>query len=349
MMKEILLLCTMAIVLFSGCAKKVQVKALKPAEVGEMASKKKVAITSFKNDTTGLSSKIEAQIAKHKLDQKRYFTVLSRKDIKKVLDEQKLQSSELMDEKTASKIGNLLGAQALINGEVTSDGKNDKYVVQKTRCLEYYKDGGCARHQKYNVTCRTADVSVSASINIIDMETASLIYADNITKTYSGDSCKDGMLNLGLMSLGSDNSKILSIGQAKTNLTNIIANEFVYKLTPHYVYFNVTLLDSVEFEITDRQVEEFEVALEYINAGRFDKAEKIMSNLNDSLNGKSYVVMYDLGVIKEARGNFDEAKKLYEFADEGTLHPIDEINKAVLRINKLIDERNQARVQINKS
>jgi hypothetical protein len=74
-----------------------------------------------------------------------------------------------------------------------------------------------------------------------------------------------------------------------------------------------------------------------------------MSNLNDSLNGKSYVVMYDLGVIKEARGNFDEAKKLYEFADEGTLHPIDEINKAVLRINKLIDERNQARVQINKS
>ena len=349
MMKEILLLCTMAIVLFSGCAKKVQVKALKPAEVGEMASKKKVAITSFKNDTTGLSSKIEAQIAKHKLDQKRYFTVLSRKDIKKVLDEQKLQSSELMDEKTASKIGNLLGAQALINGEVTSDGKNDKYVVQKTRCLEYYKDGGCARHQKYNVTCRTADVSVSASINIIDMETASLIYADNITKTYSGDTCKGGGFDLGVITISSENKSILSIGQAKTKLTNLIADEFVYKLTPHYIYFEVSLLDDIEFEITDRQVEEFEVALEYINAGRFNKAEKIMSNLNDSLNGKSYVVMYDLGVIKEARGNFDEAKKLYDFADDTSLKPIDEINSAVIRINKLIDERNQARAQIKKS
>jgi DNA-binding MltR family transcriptional regulator len=74
-----------------------------------------------------------------------------------------------------------------------------------------------------------------------------------------------------------------------------------------------------------------------------------MSNLNDSLNGKSYVVMYDLGVIKEARGNFDEAKKLYDFADDTSLKPIDEINSAVIRINKLIDERNQARAQIKKS
>jgi len=104
MIKQLMFVGIIASLLFTGCAKKVQVKALKPAEVGEMASKKKVAITSFKNDTTGLSSKIEAQIAKHKLDQKRYFTVLSRKDIKKVLDEQKLQSSELMDEKQQVKL-----------------------------------------------------------------------------------------------------------------------------------------------------------------------------------------------------------------------------------------------------
>ncbi|MDA7817977.1 CsgG/HfaB family protein [Sulfurimonas sp.] len=106
----------------SGCAQKVRIKALNPAEVGEMASKKKVAITSFKRDTVGLSGKIESKIAKHKLDNKKYFTVLSRKNLSKVMKEQRLQSSELMDERTTSRVGKLIGAQAIINGEVSSAG-----------------------------------------------------------------------------------------------------------------------------------------------------------------------------------------------------------------------------------
>ena len=66
-------------ILMSGCAQKVRIKALSPAEVGEMAYKKKVAITDFHNDRVGLSGKIESKIASHKLDNKRYFKVVSRK------------------------------------------------------------------------------------------------------------------------------------------------------------------------------------------------------------------------------------------------------------------------------
>jgi len=330
----VLLMVAVVAILFTGCAQKVKVKALQPAEVGEMASKKKVAIMSFHNDKIGLSSKIEAQISKHKLDEKRYFTVLSRKNINKVLKEQKLQSSEVMDEKTATKVGKLIGAQALINGDVSSSGKESSYKKQITECLEYYKDGKCATWNKKYVTCQVTKVSVAASINIINMETASIIYADNITKAYSADSCKV--------------REVLSKNQAIQTLAARVANEFVYKLTPHYIYFDVELLDSIEFEVSELQEKQLEAALKYVEAGRFDKAERIMTKLHKSLNARSYVIAYDLGVIKEARGEFDQAKVLYAVADETMLEPIEAINKAVLRIDKLISDRERAKSQINK-
>lgn len=335
-------------VFMSGCAQKVMIKALNPAEVGEMSSKKKVAISGFKNDKLGLSGKIESQLARHKLDNKKYFTVLSRKDLEKIVKEQKLQSSELMDESTASKVGKLIGAQAVINGEIgTADGKEDSYMEDREKCLKYVKDQGCVRYRYYKVKCNTTQAAVSANLNIVDVENGSIIYGDTISKEYSADSCKAGSTNLGLLSVKGAPKQILSKRQALNRLASEIADEFVYKLTPHYIHFKVTLLDSIELEgKTDRQVKIFENALEYIKAGRMEKARKMLQGLLDDFNGKSYVVAYDYGVVNEAQGQFDEAKKYYMMADELTIEPIDEINTAVRRIDTLIAKRDEARKQM---
>ena len=334
----------------SGCAQKVRIKALQPAEVGAMAAKKKVAISEFKNDRVGLSGKIESQIARHKLDKKRYFTVLSRKDMAKVIAEQKLQSSELMDEKTSAKIGKLIGAQAIINGEIASaNAESGSYIENKKECLSYYKDGsGCARWRFYKVTCKTTQASVSANINIVDVENGSVIYGDTLSKDYSADSCKAGKTNLGLLMLDTGPKQILSKGQALTKLADSIASEFVYKLTPNYVYFSVGLLDSIELEnVTDAQNKKFEIALEYIKAARYDKAKKLLGELMKDLDGRSYSVAYVLGVVNEATGDFDKAKELYTIADDLTVEPVDEINLAMNRIDRLIEKRDEARKQMN--
>ncbi len=339
-----------ATVLMSGCAQKVRIKALQPAEVGAMASKKKVAINEFKNDKIGLSGKIESQIARHKLDKKRYFTVLSRKDLAKVLAEQKLQSSELMDETTSAKIGKLMGAQAIISGEVASaNAESGSYIEQREKCLAYYKDGsGCAQVRYYNVTCKTTQATVSANINIVDVETGSVIYGDTITKDYNADSCKAGQTNLLLVTLDTGPKKILSKAQALNKLADDIASEFVYKLTPNYVYFSVGLLESIELEnVTDAQNKKFEIALEYIKAARYDKAKKLLNDLMKELDGKSYAVAYVLGVVHEATGDFDTAKELYTVADDLTVEPVDEINLAVQRIDSLIEKRDEAKKQMN--
>jgi curli biogenesis system outer membrane secretion channel CsgG len=323
--------------LVTGCAQKVRIKALNPAEVGEMASKKKVAISNFKDDTVGLSGKIEGQIAKQKLDKKRYFTVLSRKDMAKIISEQKLQSSELMDEATSAKVGKFIGAQAIINGEIASaDAESSSYMQDRVKCLQYYKDGkGCARYRYYKVKCDTTQATVSANINIVNVETAAIIYGDTLSKEYSSDSCKSG-------------KQTLSKKQALNRLATAIATEFVYKLTPNYVYFDVGLLESIELEdATDEQHKKFEVALQYIKVARYDKSKTLLQGLMDGLDGRSYVVAYVYGVVYEATGDFDKAKELYIVADELTIEPVTEINLAMNRIDGLIEKRDEAREQMN--
>jgi len=337
------------ILLTSGCAQKVRIKALQPAEVGAMASKKRVAVSAFKNDRVGLSGKIEAKIAKQKLNRKRYFTVLSRQDMSKVITEQKLQSSELMDEATSTKVGKLIGAQAIINGEVASaNAQSSSYMQDREKCLEYYKDGGCARYRYYKVRCDTTQASVSANINIVNVETGLIIYGDTISKEYSADSCKAGNTSLGLIVLNTGPKQILSKGQALNRLASNIANEFVYKLTPNYIYFSVTLIDKIELEsATSAQEKKVEIALAYLKQSRYDKAKKLLSQLMDDFNGKSYAVAYDLGVVYEAMGDFDKAYELYSIADEATVEPVKEINLAINRIDSMIAKREEAKRQMN--
>lgn len=344
-----LLLATLTVtLLINGCAQKVKIKALDPAEVGEMATNKNIAISSFKNDKQGLSGKIESQIAKHKLDNKKYFTVVSRKDLDKILAEQKLQSSELMDEATAARIGKLIGAQAVINGEISSaTATNDKYRESREKCLKWTKNG-CVRYKHYQVVCRTIQAEVSANINIVNVETGSIIYGDTITKEYSADSCKLGQSALGFIGFDSSPKQILSKGQALNRLTSEVAIEFVRKLTPHYTYLSVELLDEIELDnVTSSQEDTFEYALEYIKAGRMDKADKLLQRLLDEVNGKSYVVAYVFGVVKEARGNLEEARKMYKMADDLTVKPVEEINSALDRIDDSISKREEAKRQIN--
>lgn len=335
--------------LMSGCAQKIQIIALNPAEVGEMASMKKIAISKFKNDSLGLSGKIESEIAKHKLDNEKYFTVLSRQDMDKVIAEQKLQSSELMDNETSSKVGKLIGAQAIINGEIASaNAESRTYQEDKEECLSYYKQGGCAKWRYYRVTCNTTQATASANLNIVNIETGALIYGDTISKEYSADSCKAGQTNLGLLVLNSGPQTILSKAQALNKLASDIANEFVYKLTPHYVTFEVTLLEKLEMKkTTSEQDEQFENSLAYIKANRLDKAEELLRRLMDEFDGKSYVVAYNLGVVNEANGKYDDAKKYYSMADTLTIKPVDELNLAINRIDKLISKREKAEKQIS--
>jgi hypothetical protein len=318
---------------FTSCAQKVSFNALEPAEIDRISSTKKIAVTNFKHDRVGLSRKIEAKLAGFTIDNKKYFTIVSRNDIDKILSEQKLQNSGLVNDNNIVKVGELIGAQAMISGNVSPVTKQDSYFYEeRVRC----GDSKCSKLVTYPVRCMKRIVGLSAEIRVVDIAKGDIIYADTLSRNSTFKHCAD------------DSRALPSKDMAAQALADDIADSFTYKLTPHYRRFNVALLEDPDLDYTDKQEELLKVSLKYIEQGRYDKAEKFLIELIDSTGSKSYVAFYDLGVIKEAQGKYAEAKEYYDDADNLMIEPVSEINAAVLRINSLIAKHKKSMEQLNR-
>ncbi len=334
-MKALHLLLAVSVAIFvSGCAQKVTVKALEPAEINGAANAKNIAVTPFHSDYVNLADKIEASISNQRIDGKPYFSVINRTDLNKIVQEQKVQNSGLIDTSTAVEVGNLLGAQAIISGSVdVPTMHDDNYYVERTKCSGKGEERKC---WKVRVACQQRTIGLSAQIRMIDVSTAGIIYADNVRRQKQWNHCAD------------DTRTLPSKHSGSQYLANTIANEFAYKLTPHYRNISVVLLEEPDMEYSDQQEKLLENALLYIEQTRYDKAEQLLRRLMESTTSQSYVPFYNIGVIYEVRRNFSEAQHYYKAADELTIEPVEEINVAVNRIQHLIEKEKIAQEQIAK-
>lgn len=333
MKKKLGIFLTIVSILLSGCAQKVGIRALEPAQVDRVANTKKITVTNFYNDRVGLSNKIEANLARFQIDKKNYFTVVGRNDFDKIIREQRLQNSGLVDPKTATEVGQLIGAQAIISGNVGRASSQDSYFYERrSRCA----DKECKKLVYYSVRCKKRLVGLSAEMRIVDVTKGDIIFADTLSNNAVYKHCSD------------DQRVIPSTEIAAQRLASNMANNFTYKLTPHYKNFNVALLEDPDLDYTDAQEELLEFSLQYIEQKRYDKAENLLKKLVDTTGSKSYVPFYNLGVIAEARGKYTEAKEYYAYADNLMVEPVEEINSAVSRIERLISKREKTREQIKR-
>ena len=315
----------------TSCSQKIQMRALEPAQIDRIADTKKITVANFKNDKVGLSSKIEANLAKFEIDGINYFTLISRNDFDKIIKEQRLQNSGLVDPKTATKVGQLIGTQAIISANVGSPTSQDSYSYEKrVRCA----NKKCDTFTYYNVRCKKRVVGLSAEIRVVDVAKGDIVFADTLLKEAHYKQCADSYRSMP------------SVALSAQKLATAMAREFSYKLTPHYRYFEVSLLEDPDIDYTDEEEKLLEVALEYIKQQRYSKAETLLLRLVDATNSKSYVPFYNLGVLSEAKGKYSDAKEYYSYADNLMIEPVQEINEAVLRIDKLIAKRKKTRQQI---
>jgi len=333
-MRELRFFTLLLLLLFlSACSQKVRIQALEPAQVDRISETKKIAVLNFKNDRVGLSRKIEAKLASFQINNKKYFTIVSRNDFNTIIKEQKLQSSGLVDEDSSVKVGELIGAEAIISGDVRRPTKQDSYFYEpRVRCA----NAKCSELSYYNVRCMKRVVGLAAEIRVVDVSRGDIIYADTLSRERVFKHCSD------------DSRALPTTAMAAQNLAESIANSFTYKLTPHYRVFSVSLLEDPDLDFTSEQEKLLKVSLKYIEQGRYDKAEKFLTRLIDSTGGKSYVAFYNLGVIKEAEGKYKEAKEYYDYADNLMIEPVAEINEAVMRINSLITKREKTMKQLKR-
>jgi curli biogenesis system outer membrane secretion channel CsgG len=314
----------------SGCSKQIRIKSLEPAQINRAAGLKRIAVLTFKHDTPGLSGKIETLLSQKRLDEKPYFTIINRKDIRQIIREQKRQYSGLLNEKKSVELGNLLGAQALITGNITSATKQDSHFYEtRIECA----DKSCKKLRTYPVRCVKRRVNLSANIRMADVSKGDIVYSDSLSDTRTWSHCID------------DSRSIPSLSNGLDLLANNIARRFVYKLTPNYQYTNVTLLEDPDTNYNNQQQQWLKNGLAFVEANRLDKAQSIFEHLYQQ-QPNSYVAAYNSGIVKEAQGQYQEAQTYFKIADKLQTKPIDEINQAVNRIQLEISQLKRANQQI---
>lgn len=346
-MRNLLLLIAFAF-LFAGCSQKVLIETTKPAKLDRAASKKKIAVMDFNKDTVHLGGKIESALNSTMVNNEQFFTIVNRNAIDTILKEQKFQYSGLASTKDNVKIGELLGAQALIIGKVNT-GENESYVrEQRTRCSYTDSKGKCMGYTTYYVTCNLYKYSLGANLSMVDVERGDLIYSNNYIKSKDYKECpqENDIVSLGL-SLLQDKRPEKNV--IYDRMADEVVKEFLPNIAPTTHKFYVVVLDSPEISYTKEQTAKLEAALEYLKHSRTDRAEEILSDLLTSTNDKCFVAAYDLGVIKEAKGELENAKQLYNLADRLTLKPNKTINEAIVRINEAINDQNRLNNQASKT
>lgn len=334
-MQKVLLLTVSSLLVFlmSGCAQKVKIRALEPAEIDRIAYTKKITVTNFQNDRVGLSNKIEANLASLLIDNKSYFTIISRNDFDKIIKEQEIQNSGLVQENAALSVGELIGAQAIISGNVSSPTSQDTHFTEtRAKCA----DKKCSSFVYYKVSCKNRAVGLSAEVRIVDIEKGDVIFADRLTRDAVYKHCSDY------------SSALPSTEMAAQALSASMADEFTSRLSPHYKTFDVSLLEEPDLDYSDEQEKLLEVSLEYIEQARYDKAEQYLGELIDTTESQSYVAFYNLGVIKEAQGKYIEAQEYYENADKLMVEPVEAINAAIVRIESLIAKHEKLKEQMGR-
>jgi len=161
-------------VLFTGCIgcatvpkteiSKAQSITVTPTKETQIGPKRKIAVVEFENKTSYGARRLgtsASDILVTELVKTNKFIVVERDKLNKILDEQKLAVSGVIDSNTAVKMGKLLGLNAIVIGGISQFGVKEEgsdYLLTQSRQ-------------------QVAECSVD--IRVIDVETGEILYADS--------------------------------------------------------------------------------------------------------------------------------------------------------------------------
>jgi len=306
--KMLCLFAAVSILLWFACsgASYITVDVLKPAEIN-LSGVKTVAVVDFQGPVRS-GSQIATYLQSYLLNTG-YFDLLEREKLKRILDEQDLGLSGVVDRATAVKVGKLLGVQAMIFGEVTTyEVERDQLGVDKvekevgTGRYEYIskkdKKTGKVERTKREIMetviidrpYRIRRGSVGANFRIVKVETGQLAAVHSDMKTFVSDK------------IYRDTGEVLPPkAQILTDLSRVLCEEFVHMIAPH------TVTESWYIESGDDRIKE---GTKYAEAGLWPEAMEVWSAAIRE-NPDDPAGYYNLGLAYEVQGDLDKAEEYY--------------------------------------
>ena len=330
------------ITLLLGCAQKTQIKAIQSSQISDNCVRH-IGVAPFKSDKVSQSSQIESALNDVIIDDNKYFKIVDRKNIDRVMNEKRLNDSGLVDLlKDNSSVG-LSQMQTLLTGKVILDEmSSSRYYAQRTdynRCIKSYTKNGktyCSRYGIYNVSCMRNLYTLKTYIKLIKISDGTALFSNTYSNSSEYRHCED------------DSGTLPSKRHANTIQAKLIAQKLIKDIAPSYVYYEVELLDKPDIDLNDKEENIFENALKMIELKRVQKANKMLQTLNHQTNSRSYVILYDLAITYETLGNVNKSMALLELAEDIALSSdgiIEEITTSIKRVSKSIKEQNRAKKQ----
>lgn len=321
-------------VLLVSCVKpKIHLTMLEPARNTEAARHKRVYVVPFAGPGgSDVGTAIEAQLVSVEVDKKPYFTVLERKELGRVHKEIEKSQSGLIDQRTAMKVGKLIGAEAIYTGRISQYGIQSAPFTQKRQKCAAYENSNkffkkCLRMTNYAVACVKKTAVFSFTPKLFEVESGKVVYSRTINREYSGQTCNDGI------SQAIDESAILA------SVREEAIAEFVRDVAPNYHSEEAMIMDSPG-ELGAESRSAFESGVAFAKANRMDRACELWRKAaNASAGVKEASLAYNLGLCYEVEGSLELALAQYTSADKMLSRPNNIISQGLTRIQHKIDSR----------
>ncbi|MEN6623215.1 MAG: CsgG/HfaB family protein [Smithella sp.] len=334
----------LVISLFPGCATKIKVNMLQPAKYHEASLAKTIAVLPFSGpEGESIAAEMEGVLASIGINDKPYFTLVDRASLGQTISEMKLSQSGLVDQKTAVKLGKLIGAQGIYTGVVSQYSYNDSpYYEKRSTCTRYEtkrnKDGStyqgdCISWRNYSVHCTKRVASFAVSPKLVEVSTGKVLYSRNLSANTESSGCKD---------TNPVQSEAILIEKAK----DFVKKDFRRDIAPYYVTREITLMDSTDYIDSSEGKDKLKNGLAYADKGRLDTACELWGEARN-LAGDSPALLYNLGVCAESRGDLNTALTLYKQADKKLGKPDDDISLALKRVSFAIKNQSKLKEQLS--
>jgi len=318
-----------------GCAPKVDIQVTMPAKAHEATEIKKVAVFSFDgNYGKQASVEIENVLASADVKGQKYFTVVDRQNIQRVMSEQKFQTSGIVDENTAVKLGKLIGAEGVYIGTANISNGDERYSEQRSKCISRNSKGKCLSYSNYNVSCTKRTVGLTIIPKLIHIATGQVKYTSKLVSTEDAKRC-------------SDSSSPLPTKEQLAEIANYKAmKQFREEVAPYETTVYIEVLEKTDGITDNPGRDSLKYSVAFAKKGRLDRACDIWRNGAEKYhNAISFV--YNVGICYEAEGNLKGALEQYMKADKMTIKPEDAINKAIARVKQRIADNARLNTQIN--
>lgn len=309
-------MCSIMLVFFScSLPSVVTVRVQKSPEI-PLPGIKEIAVADFQGAKRS-GSQI-ATLTQSMLMDAQYFEIMERDKLRRVLEEQNLGMSGVVDEATAAQVGKLLGVDALIFGEVTTyrvepDKEVTKMVKERRGTGKYQeveekdKKTGKVKKVKKEIYEEVyvpkkhwvREGTVAINFRVVEVETGRLLAAHSESKSYDSEKGRT------VIQILTDTRKSLKPqGEILANLSKDICRKFVRMIAPYTV---------AEKRVIESGKESIEEGAKYAESGLWPEATEAWKRACVEMPQEP-AAFYNLGLAYEVQGMLDDAEMAYQSA-----------------------------------